>query len=113
MSRHQFDLVMCLKQPGTHIGRLCEKCDGRCPMCDSFVRPTAKVRICEECAFGQGAEKCVICGGHGVSDAFYCHTCVMLEKDRDGCPKIVNIGSSRMDVFYEKKKQRQMGELQN
>lgn len=26
MAKHHPDLVMCLKQPGTSIGRLCEKC---------------------------------------------------------------------------------------
>ncbi|CAM9010737.1 hypothetical protein WICANDRAFT_29953 [Wickerhamomyces anomalus NRRL Y-366-8] len=108
MSRHQLDLVMCLKQPGTHLGKVCNKCDGRCPICDSFVRPTAKVRICEECAFGKNGSKCVVCGGNGVSDAYYCYECVVLEKSRDGCPKILNVGSSRMDIFYEKKKQKQI-----
>lgn len=28
----------------------------------------------------------------------------MLERDRDGCPKIVNIGSARLDMFYERKR---------
>ena len=27
-----------------------------------------------------------------------------MEKDRDGCPKIVNLGSSKTDLFYERKK---------
>jgi PHD finger-like domain-containing protein 5A len=26
------------------------------------------------------------------------------EKDRDGCPKIVNLGTSKTDLFYERKK---------
>jgi hypothetical protein len=30
--------------------------------------------------------------------------CTRLEKDRDGCPKIVNLGASRTDLFYERKK---------
>lgn len=42
--------------------------------------------------------KCVVCGGEGISDAFYCFECTRLEKDRDGCPKIINLGSSRTDV---------------
>jgi len=29
---------------------------------------------------------------------------VQLEKDRDGCPKIINLGSVRVDQFYERKK---------
>ncbi|CAI7661781.1 unnamed protein product [Penicillium pancosmium] len=88
MSRHHPDLVMCRKQPGISIGRLCDKCD---------------VRICDECAFGNYQNKCVVCGGEGISDAFYCFECTRLEKDRDGCPKIINLGSSRTDLFYQKK----------
>jgi len=99
MSRHHPDLVMCRKQPGIAIGRLCDKCDGKCPVCDSYVRPTALVRICDECSFGNYQNKCVVCGGEGISDAFYCFSCVRLEKDRDGCPKIINLGSSRTGEF--------------
>jgi hypothetical protein len=39
----------------------------------------------------------VFCGGEGISDAFYCFECTRLEKDRDGCPKIINLESSRTD----------------
>ena len=115
---------MCRKQPGIAIGRLCDKCDGKCPVCDSYVRPTTLVRICDECSFGNYQNKCVVCGGEvsflpplpclrdqrlmttweqGISDAFYCFECTRLEKDRDGCPKIINLGSSRTDLFYQKK----------
>jgi len=48
--------------------------------------------------------RCVICGGPGISDAYYCKECTIQEKDRDGCPKIVNLGSSKTDLFYERKK---------
>lgn len=89
---------MCRKQPGIALGRLCDKCDGKCPVCDSYVRPTTLVRICDECSFGNYQNKCVVCGGEGISDAFYCFECTRLEKDRDGCPKIINLGSSRTDV---------------
>jgi PHD finger-like domain-containing protein 5A len=104
MAKHHPDLIMCMKQPGIAVARLCEKCDGKCVICDSHVRPSTLVRICDECNFGSFQGKCVICGGHGVSDAYYCRECVMLEKDRDGCPKIVNIGSAKTDMFYERKK---------
>lgn len=103
MSRHHPDLVMCRKQPGISIGRLCDKCDGKCPVCDSYVRPTTLVRVCDECSFGNYQNKCIVCGGEGISDAFYCFECTRLEKDRDGCPKIINLGSSRTDLFYQKK----------
>lgn len=89
---------MCRKTAGIAIGRLCDKCDGKCPVCDSYVRPTTLVRICDECSFGNYQNKCVVCGGEGISDAFYCFECTRLEKDRDGCPKIINLGSSRTDV---------------
>jgi PHD finger-like domain-containing protein 5A len=119
MSKHHPDLVMCRRQTGISIGRLCERDDGRCPICDSYVRPTTQVRICDECAFGNyagkpnggnsDAGKCIICGGQGISDAYYCANCTRLEKDRDGCPKIINLGSSRTDLFYERKRLGQVG----
>lgn len=64
------DLVMCRKQPGIAIGRLCDKCDGKCPVCDSYVRPTTLVRICDECSFGNYQNKCVVCGGEVSSSPF-------------------------------------------
>jgi hypothetical protein len=52
----------------------------------------------------------LICGGKGISDAYYCKSCVLQEKviiilkikDRDGCPRIINLGSARTDMFYER-----------
>lgn len=120
MAKHHPDLIMCMKQPGIGknttniisnsydvslaIGRLCEKCDGKCPICDSYVRPCTLVRICDECNYGSYEGRCVICGGQGVSDAYYCKECTLQEKDRDGCPKIINLGSAKTDLFYERKK---------
>ncbi|PRD30383.1 UNVERIFIED_CONTAM: Phf5a [Trichonephila clavipes] len=80
------------------------KGDGKCVICDSYVRPCTLVRICDECNYGSYQGRCVICGGPGVSDAYYCKECTIQEKDRDGCPKIVNLGSSKTDLFYERKK---------
>ena len=72
---------MCRKQPGIGIGRVCEKCDGRCVVCDSFVRPCTLVRICDECNYGSAQGRCVVCGAPGVADAYYCKECTILEKD--------------------------------
>lgn len=108
MSRHNPDLQPCLKHPGTTTGLLCEKCEDRCPVCDSYVRPTTLVKVCDECSFGNLGSKCILCGGNGVSEAYYCYECTMLEKDRDGCPKIVNLGTSRSDLWFEKKKKQQL-----
>lgn len=63
------------------IGRLCEKCDGKCVVCDSYVRPCVLVRICDECNYGSYSGRCVICGGVGISDAYYCKECALQEKD--------------------------------
>ena len=103
MTKYQEDLIMCFKQPGISIGKLCEKCDGRCVVCDSYVRPTTLVRICDECDFGVNNNKCIICSNKGISDAYYCKTCCILEKDREGCPRIINIGMQRKDYVFEKK----------
>ena len=103
MAKHHPDLIMCRKQPGIAIGRLCLKCDGKCPICDSYVRPQTLVRTCDECNYGSFQGRCVICGGKGVSDAYYCEECTRLEKDRDGCPKIINLGTAKTDLFYERK----------
>lgn len=147
-ARHNLDLIMCRKQTGIAPGRLCASCDGKCPICDSYVRPYTPVRICDECAYGssstsgalssgvsrtmtssgqnflsssaRGASnigggaavgsgivisgRCLICNGPGISDAFYCKSCSRLEKDREGCPKIVNVSAAVKDMFYERKK---------
>lgn len=81
MAKHHADLVMCMKQPGISIGRLCERCDGKCPVCDSHVRPHTLVRICDECSFGALEGRCIICGAPGVADAYYCRECTIQEKD--------------------------------
>ena len=81
MAKHHPDLIMCRKQPGIAIGRLCAKCDGKCVVCDSYVRPQTLVRVCDECDYGSYQGRCVICGGSGISDAYYCRDCTALEKD--------------------------------
>ena len=73
-------------------------------ICDSHVRPATLVRVCDECNYGTNQGRCVICGGVGVADAYYCKGCTLMETDRDGCPKIINLGAARTDLFYERKK---------
>ncbi|PON68620.1 PHF5-like [Parasponia andersonii] len=84
MAKHHPDSIMCRKQPGIAIGRLCEKCDGNCVICDSYVRPCILERVCDEWNYRK--------------------ECTQQEKDRDGCPKIVNLGSAKTALFYERKK---------
>ena len=63
------------------LGLLTWAGDGKCVVCDSYVRPATLVRVCEECNYGSLAGRCTICGGVGVSDAFYCKECTVQEKD--------------------------------
>ena len=112
MAKHHPDLIFCRKQAGVAIGRLCEKCDGRCVICDSYVRPCTLVRICDECNYGSYQGRCVICGGPGVSDAYYCKECTIQEKDRDGCPKVSYF--RQYDTFdFQKKNSRNCLETLN
>uniref|UniRef100_A0A2K6N4D3 Uncharacterized protein n=1 Tax=Rhinopithecus bieti TaxID=61621 RepID=A0A2K6N4D3_RHIBE len=83
MAKRHPDLIFCRKQTGVAIGRLLW-------ICDSYVRSCTLVRICDECNYGSYR-------GPGVSDACYC-------KEVDGCPKIVSLGNSKTDLFYECKK---------
>jgi len=81
----------------TAIGRLCDKCDGKCIICDSYVRPCTMVRICDECNHGSFQGRCIACGGPGISDAYYCKECTIQEKDVSyisKCVKIVMTNSS-------------------
>lgn len=55
--------------------------DGKCVICDSYVRPATLVRVCDECNYGSLAGKCVVCGGVGIADAYYCKECTLTEKD--------------------------------
>ncbi|KAJ9102475.1 PHD finger-like domain-containing protein 5A [Naganishia friedmannii] len=52
---------------------------------------------------GTYAGRCIVCGAPGISNAYYCTECTRLEKDRDGCPKIVNLGASRTDSHWQNK----------
>ena len=55
--------------------------DGKCVICDTYVRPYTLVHICDECNYGSYQGRCVICGGPGVSDAYYCKECTVMQKD--------------------------------
>jgi PHD finger-like domain-containing protein 5A len=103
-AKHHTDLILCRKQPGVGVGRVCEKCEGRCVICDSFVRPDTVVKVCDDHSYGAQRDRCLVCSSAAVSDAYYCKECCQQEKDRDGCPKVINLGSSRTDRFYENKK---------
>ena len=104
MSRYHPDLVQCLKRTGVEIGLLCDVCDGQCPICGSRVNLIAPAYICRDCSFGNLKDKCILCGGKGKHQAKYCEECVKLGRDRDGCPRVINLGMSRADKLFENKR---------
>uniref|UniRef100_A0A6U4SPQ9 PHF5-like protein n=1 Tax=Hemiselmis andersenii TaxID=464988 RepID=A0A6U4SPQ9_HEMAN len=67
-------------------------------------RPSKAVRVCDSCSCGSYEGRCIVCGEAGTAEAFYCRECTVLEKDRDGCPKTINLGSAKKDSFYQRKK---------
>jgi PHD finger-like domain-containing protein 5A len=104
MARHHTDLSLCRKQPGVAIGKVCDRCDGKCVICDSYANMTSIVRICDDCNYGTtNLDKCILCSAKAENDAYYCRECVMLEKDRDGCPKVVNLGTAKKDKHHSEK----------
>lgn len=144
-ARHHADIVLCRRQPGKVTAKLCNLCEGRCVLCDSYVRPAAPVRLCSLCAhssntrpspsatlkssheeddhvdfdddmnrgslsffYSEGGDvRCLICDKMGArEEAFYCRECVVLEKDRDGCPKAVNLSAAKLDLWYERRRAR-------
>ncbi|CCH61867.1 hypothetical protein TBLA_0F03290 [Henningerozyma blattae CBS 6284] len=102
MSRHQADLVLCMRQPGTHFGLVCSKCDGKCPLCDSYTDPTVPVRLCAQCSQGRSAKNCIICGNpNGIVTAHFCAECCRAERNRDGCPRVLNVGNNRLEHHFD------------
>jgi PHD finger-like domain-containing protein 5A len=77
--------------------RICDECS-----CEFSSPPNPAIRLTPP--VGTNAGRCCNCGAPAISDAYYCTECTRLEKDRDGCPKIVNMGASRVDAFFERKK---------
>ncbi|KAF2247492.1 PHF5-domain-containing protein, partial [Trematosphaeria pertusa] len=56
--------------------------------------PALVTYICDECSLGNYQNKRLVCGGKGIFDAFHCFECNWLKKDRDRCPKMINLRSS-------------------
>ena len=105
MSKHHSDTLLCRKRVGTALGKVCSRCEGRCPICDAHCRSETAVQICDECNFLMGIQepKCIICNAKGArAQAYYCHECTMQGLDRNGCPQVVSLGSARLDAIFEK-----------
>lgn len=95
--------TMCRKLAGTKVGKLCDRCAGKCIICESFVNPFKLVKICFECELNYCKEEdvCLICNYPGNTPAYYCRECCRLEKDRDGCPKIVDISIAKINQIFQ------------
>ena len=101
MAKHHPDLIFCRKQAGVAIGRLCDKCDGRCVICDSYVRPSTLVRICDECNYGSFQA----CSKKFQNSNIFEKSCVIGFEIRktDQCWYILNFDYSdifRVDVWF-------------
>ena len=83
-----------------HISNSCTG-DGKCVICDSYVRPCTLVRICDECNYGSYQGRCVICGGPGVSDAYYCKECTVQEKDVSAFFSLIQTAFFIRAVLYQ------------
>lgn len=102
MLRHgTHDLQMCRKPTGLAIGYVCHQHEGRCVICDLHfedITPTMRpVLLCDDCGFQVGEKckdgrRCISCGSKRTAEpGYYCQYCVALEKDRDGCPRIITL----------------------
>mmetsp|Transcript_34323 Transcript_34323/g.53590 ORF Transcript_34323/g.53590 Transcript_34323/m.53590 type:complete len:117 (+) Transcript_34323:40-390(+) len=109
MSKHFSNIVLCRKRSGVALGRVCDRCDGKCVHCDSEIGLESLVRICDECSFlvdGNGQQKCLVCDVPGAYNlAYYCYQCCLMGYDCLGCPRVTSMGSARIDsLYFEKKK---------
>ena len=99
--------------------RVCDECNygsyaGRCVICGN--RGISDAYYCTECTkcekdvracLGGGCD-CFLCGclwpRIRCRVGLVCSLLCSLLLQRDGCPKIVNLGTSKTDLFYERKK---------
>ncbi|KWX12411.1 Chromosome segregation ATPase [Giardia duodenalis assemblage B] len=79
---------VCRGYTGSFVGHVCSSCEGKCISCEASERDIAACRAAQICriCFQRPRRACVLCGMPGNSLAYYCERCVLLEKDRDGCP---------------------------
>jgi PHD finger-like domain-containing protein 5A len=97
---------MCRSLPGRELGQVCANCEGRCILCDSQSLLQTMVRICDECSHPTVKDQCVVCHSHAVSAAQYCDSCVELEYDRDGCPRVTKSPSQKVAAHFNRNPQK-------
>lgn len=46
--------------------------------------------------------KCIVCSANNAKHpAYYCANCVLLERDRDGCPRVFSTAQHKRDAHYK------------
>lgn len=94
---------MCRKPIGVREGFVCSQHEGRCIICDvqfDEITPTMRrAYLCDDCGtVSAETATCLMCNAPIPTEyAYYCQYCVALEKDRDGCPRVLN--QSRQQKF--------------
>lgn len=98
------DQHLCRRITGTSLGLVCDQHEGRCVICDGFTDLVQVARLCDECGHGREAEsRCMFCGNHRAAHpAMYCRRCVMLQKDQDGCPRVMNLSRNQRAAAAKK-----------
>lgn len=97
--------VKCGKQQGACVGLLCDRCAGKCVLCEAFTDPLQPAFVCDECGDTLADSVCVLCGGRRNNnnknkkeeednEARFCRECVALLKHCDGCPRNIAVGGS-------------------
>eukprot|EP01013_Petalomonas_cantuscygni_P042458 TRINITY_DN7653_c0_g1_i1.p1 TRINITY_DN7653_c0_g1~~TRINITY_DN7653_c0_g1_i1.p1 ORF type:complete len:119 (+),score=2.78 TRINITY_DN7653_c0_g1_i1:159-515(+) len=106
----------CRNPSGRTPGRVCARCAGSCVLCRSDMdagalssnvtgstyAPVAAgggqswAYLCDMCSSGRTATACIVCDYHdAATPGAFCARCCMLERDRDGCPRVTNASASR------------------
>ena len=96
--------VRCGRLQGRQAGQVCERCSDQCVGCEADRHLREEARVCDACAaqlltslpLRRGvAAVCIQCGGKGaVQTAYFCRECVLLMRDRDGCPRVLTVGGA-------------------
>ncbi|KAF7356377.1 Ubiquitin fusion degradation protein 4 [Mycena venus] len=111
MSKHHPDLIMCRRQPGIETAPRFQQSG----VCAKSATENARcvIHTCvprRSCGYATSATLARMAGAVSSVDLQVSPTRITVpsahgsKKDRDGCPKIVNLGASRTDLFYERRR---------
>ncbi|VDL99697.1 unnamed protein product [Schistocephalus solidus] len=106
MAKHHPDLIFCRKQPGVCKLLVMENALYVIPMCAQYVMNVITVHIKAAVSFVVvlGSPMLITADSALSWKKMYVHPIYLTRIQRDGCPKIVNLGSAKTDLFYERKK---------